>query len=73
MPANPMTRFCKDCQTPFELDTGQIAFYEERQLALPRRCEQCRRARKQARLTQNAEEIAARAGYRLWATDAAEE
>lgn len=39
-------RVCRDCGKDFVLSRGEVEFYVQRDLALPRRCERCRRARK---------------------------
>jgi hypothetical protein len=38
---------CRDCRTPFTWTAGQQQYFAERQLMQPRRCEQCRRWRRQ--------------------------
>jgi len=38
-------RICPDCQRSWLLSEGEIAFMVQRNLALPRRCPSCRRAR----------------------------
>lgn len=39
-------RVCRDCGKDFVLSHGEVEFYVQRELSLPRRCERCRRARK---------------------------
>jgi hypothetical protein len=41
------TRICLDCGDMFEITVGNREFYGGRGLQLPRRCEVCRRARRQ--------------------------
>lgn len=40
-------RICEDCGAPF-FTAGEQAFYESKNLTLPKRCKKCRTARKQA-------------------------
>ncbi len=42
---------CRDCGSAFTFTDGEQAFYNERQLAAPQRCKDCRGKRKQERLT----------------------
>ncbi|MEO7190065.1 MAG: zinc-ribbon domain containing protein [Vicinamibacterales bacterium] len=42
-------RLCLDCTTPFTVTEGEAAFFEAKQLSLPRRCPDCRRARRAER------------------------
>lgn len=37
---------CRDCRQPFTFTAGQQAFFAERQLLQPRRCEPCRAERR---------------------------
>lgn len=37
---------CKDCGETFTITAGEQEFYENRDLALPKRCRKCRRLRK---------------------------
>lgn len=37
---------CSDCGKTFTLEAGEIHFYESKGLALPKRCAECRKARK---------------------------
>ncbi|MBO5522262.1 MAG: zinc-ribbon domain containing protein [Roseburia sp.] len=41
-----IVRTCKDCGKKFELSDSEIQFFEERNLTLPKRCQQCRKAKK---------------------------
>jgi hypothetical protein len=40
-------RACRDCGDLFELLDGEVRFYVQRDLELPRRCKPCRDARRQ--------------------------
>lgn len=40
-------RICEDCGTPF-FTAGEKAFYESKNIRLPKRCKSCRTERKQA-------------------------
>lgn len=40
---------CMDCKKVFEMTSGEIKWYEEKNLIIPKRCPECRHARKQAR------------------------
>lgn len=48
-PAGNVVRKCVDCGGEYVLTTGERAFYVSRGLSLPRRCSECRAARRQAR------------------------
>ena len=37
-----MMRVCKECGREFELAPGEIKFYKSKNLALPKRCKDCR-------------------------------
>jgi hypothetical protein len=39
-------RACVDCGEPFTITAGQQGFFDRRGLLLPKRCEDCRAARK---------------------------
>lgn len=39
-------RVCKDCGKEFEIEDGEIEFYESKGLSLPKRCADCREKRK---------------------------
>lgn len=43
-----MTRVCKECGKEFELAPGEIKFYKSKNLALPKRCKECRDKNKAA-------------------------
>lgn len=43
-----MTRVCKECGKEFELAPGEIKFYKSKNLALPKRCKDCRDKNKAA-------------------------
>jgi hypothetical protein len=47
------TIVCKDCSTEFVWSAGEQEFYEANNLAEPRRCKQCRKARKAANNQKN--------------------
>lgn len=40
---------CRDCGKPFEITRAERVFFESRGLALPKRCVDCRKAKKAAR------------------------
>lgn len=40
---------CRDCGKTFEISRAERIFFESRSLALPKRCQTCRKARKEAR------------------------
>lgn len=42
-----MKRICKQCGKTFELSDSEIAFYQKKNLHLPKRCKECRQADKQ--------------------------
>lgn len=42
-----MKRICKQCGTKFEITNSEISFYKNKNLALPKRCKQCRNKNKQ--------------------------
>ncbi|MEE1056788.1 MAG: zinc-ribbon domain containing protein [Acutalibacteraceae bacterium] len=44
-----MKRICKQCGTEFEITDSEISFYKNKNLALPKRCKQCRNENKQHR------------------------
>ncbi|MFA5559728.1 MAG: zinc-ribbon domain containing protein [Methanofastidiosum sp.] len=37
----------KDCGNEFKLELGEIKFFNEKKLKLPKRCKSCRQKRKQ--------------------------
>jgi CxxC-x17-CxxC domain-containing protein len=41
---------CRDCNASFTFTEGEQAFYQERGLAAPQRCKDCRQKRKSERL-----------------------
>ena len=43
---------CKDCNKEFTITVSEQKFYESKELALPKRCADCRAARKAANDTQ---------------------
>lgn len=40
---------CVDCRAKFLFSAGEQKFFTERQFTAPRRCKECRQARKQAK------------------------
>ena len=44
-------RTCRECGEVFTLTEGELGFFAQRGLELPRRCAPCRLARKAARLS----------------------
>lgn len=42
-----MTRLCRDCGEEFTVDVGTQRWLAERGLALPARCEPCRKVRRE--------------------------
>ena len=55
-------RMCVDCGGAFTLTAGEVSFFAQRALMLPKRCGPCRRARKLAAL----EDRQARAVVASW-------
>lgn len=43
-----VTVTCRECGDEFVITTSEQKFYEERELSLPKRCSECRAARKAA-------------------------
>lgn len=41
---------CKDCGKTYEMTPTELRWYEEKNLIVPKRCPECRKARKQARI-----------------------
>ncbi len=39
-------RTCVECNTPFRMSAGEVGFYLELDLNLPKRCQLCRDARR---------------------------
>lgn len=48
MEKQELVQVCKDCGNEFTITVSEQNFYESKQLALPKRCESCRKARKNA-------------------------
>ena len=46
MEKEELTQVCKDCGNEFVITVSEQKFYESKELALPKRCEACRKARK---------------------------
>ena len=44
---------CRDCGKPFEITKAERIFFESHNMALPKRCLACRKARKEARKGNN--------------------
>lgn len=44
---------CRDCGKPFEITKAERIFFESHNMALPKRCLACRKARKEARKENN--------------------
>lgn len=44
---------CRDCGKPFEITKAERIFFESHNMALPKRCPACRKARKEARKENN--------------------
>lgn len=44
---------CRDCGKPFEITRAERIFFESHNMALPKRCQACRKARKEARKENN--------------------
>lgn len=38
-----ITRTCKQCGRQFEIEDGEIKFYQDKNLSLPKRCKECRK------------------------------
>lgn len=45
----PYTQLCRDCGDSFTLTAGELDFYHDRNLVLPKRCADCRKARRAER------------------------
>lgn len=56
MEKQELTQVCRDCGNEFVITASEQNFYESRELALPKRCESCRKARKAAMNTEKVEE-----------------
>lgn len=46
-------KICRDCGKPFEITRAERIFFESHNIALPKRCPACRKARKEARKENN--------------------
>lgn len=44
---------CRDCGKPFKITKAERIFFESHNMALPKRCPTCRKARKEARKENN--------------------
>lgn len=56
MEKQELVQICKDCGNEFTITVSEQNFYESKELALPKRCESCRKARKAAANTEKVEE-----------------
>lgn len=56
MEKQELVQVCKDCGNEFTITVSEQNFYESRELALPKRCEACRKARKMATNSEKVEE-----------------
>ncbi len=52
-----MKRICKECGQEFELTSGEINFYNSKNLELPKRCKKCRENSKTEVTSENMENI----------------
>ncbi len=43
------SKICKDCKTEFTVTEGEALYFGQRGLELPKRCKQCRAARRAER------------------------
>lgn len=46
-------RMCRDCGKVFKISSAERIFFESHNMALPKRCSACRKARKEARKENN--------------------
>ena len=46
-------KICRDCGKPFEITRAERIFFESHNMALPKRCSACRKARKEAKKENN--------------------
>lgn len=46
MEKQDLVMICKDCGKEYAVTASEQSFYESRELALPKRCADCRKARK---------------------------
>ena len=46
MEKQDLVQICKDCGKEFTITASEQEFYESKELALPKRCADCRKARK---------------------------
>lgn len=56
MEKQELVQVCKDCGNEFTITVSEQNFYESKELALPKRCENCRKARKAANTSTPVEE-----------------
>lgn len=52
-----LKRTCLGCGKEYMISKGEIGFYESKGLALPKRCAECRKARKAASQSQEQNEV----------------
>lgn len=38
---------CKDCPTQFEVTDGEVEFFKDKGLAIPKRCQPCRKLKRE--------------------------
>lgn len=56
MEKQELVQVCKECGNEFTITVSEQNFYESKELALPKRCENCRKARKAANTATKVEE-----------------
>lgn len=56
MEKQELVQVCKDCGNEFTITVSEQNFYESRELALPKRCETCRKVRKMVTNSEKVEE-----------------
>jgi hypothetical protein len=49
---NVVPSVCKDCGNQFIVESGEKAFFEKKQMELPKRCKSCRDRRKREKARQ---------------------
>ncbi len=54
MEKQDLIEICRDCQKEFTITASEQSFYESKELAFPKRCAECRAARKAANTNINA-------------------
>lgn len=43
------TRECVDCHNQFDITNGEVTFFQDKNMTLPKRCKNCRALKKQAK------------------------